>query len=97
MTRDDLPVGKVWDMEKEDNHEVEAEEAHSHKDSLQDSHQEDRNQSRCRVKGENLSSCSCHNEVGEGPRIVAWRACAYGSEAIMIWIECECRRGKSDI
>ena len=27
---------------------------------------------------------------------MAWRACGYGSEAIMIWIECECRRGKSD-
>ena len=34
---------------------------------------------------------------GRAPRIVAWRVCAYGSEAIMIWIECECRRGKSDI
>ena len=82
MTRDDLPVGKVGDMEKGDNHEVEAE-AHSHKDSLQDCHQEDRNQCSHRVEGENLSSCSHHDKMGEGPRIVSWRVCAYGSEVIM--------------
>ena len=69
-------------MKKGDNHKVETE-AHSNEDSPQDRQQEDRNQSGRRVEGENLSSCSHHDEMGEGPRIVAWRACAYGSEAIM--------------